>query len=70
MSKPILTAGKAVISSGSSGLDQEKKQFVLEKEWGVKYIGENDFDPAYFTVGKNFNRGLTRHAIVSIFIRD
>ena len=31
---------------------------MLEKEWGVKYIGENDFDPAYFTVGKNFNQGL------------
>jgi len=56
--KAHIAAGKAVISSGSSGLDQEKKQFVLEKEWGVKYIGVNDFDPAYFTVGKNFNRGL------------
>ena len=56
--KAHIAAGKAVISSGSSGLDEEKKQFVLEKEWGVKYIGENDFDPAYFTVGKNFNQGL------------
>jgi hypothetical protein len=56
--KAHLAAGKAVISSGSSGLDPEKKQFVLEKEWGLKYTGENDFDPAYFTVGKNFNRGL------------
>ena len=46
--KAHIAAGKAVISSGSSGLDKEKKQFVLEKEWGVKYIGENDFDPAYF----------------------
>jgi hypothetical protein len=56
--KAHIAAGKAVISTGSSGLDTEKKQFVLEKEWGVKYVGENDFDPAYFTVGKNFNRGL------------
>ena len=56
--KDHIAAGKAVISSGSSGLDEEKKQFVLEKEWGVNYIGENEFDPAYFTVGKNFNRGL------------
>ena len=56
--KAHLAAGKAVISSGSSGLDPEKKKFVLEKEWGVKYIGENDFDPAYFTVGKKFNQGL------------
>jgi hypothetical protein len=56
--KDHIAAGKAVISSGSSGLDQDMKYFVLEKEWGVKYIGKNDFDPAYFTVGKNFNRGL------------
>ena len=53
-----ISAGKAIISTGSSGLDKEKTQFVLEKEWGVKYIGENNFDPAYFTAGKNSNRGL------------
>ena len=46
------------ISSGASGLDREQTQFVLEKEWGVKYLGENNFDPAYFTVGKNYNYGL------------
>lgn len=56
--KDHIAAGKAVITSGSSGMDTEKKQFVLEKEWGVKYIAENDFDPAYFSVGKNYNRGL------------
>ena len=56
--KAHIDAGKAVISSGSSGLDPEKKQFVLEKDWGVKYLGENDFDPAYFTVGKNYNQGM------------
>lgn len=56
--KAHIAAGKAVISSGGSGLDQEKKQFALEKEWGVKYLGANTFDPAYFTAGKNFNRGL------------
>jgi len=56
--KEHIAAGKSVISSGSSGLDVEKKRFVLEKEWGVKYMGENDFDPAYFTVSKNFNQGL------------
>jgi hypothetical protein len=56
--KAHIAAGKAVISSGSSGLDTDKSHFVLEKEWGVKYIGENDFDPAYFTVGKNFNSHL------------
>ncbi|OFX33277.1 MAG: hypothetical protein A2W90_03710 [Bacteroidetes bacterium GWF2_42_66] len=53
-----IAAGKAVISSGKSGLNPEKTQFALEKEWGVKYIGNNDFDPAYYTVGKNFNRDM------------
>lgn len=53
-----LAVGKAVISSGSSGLDPEQERFALEQEWGVKYLGENSFDPAYFTVGKRFNSGL------------
>ena len=56
--KDHIAAGKAVISSGSSGLNMEKTQFALEKEWGIKFNKECDFDPAYFTVGKNFNRGL------------
>jgi hypothetical protein len=56
--KAHIAAGKAVISSGNSGLDTDKSHFVLEQEWGVKYIGENEFDPAYFTVGKNFNSQL------------
>jgi len=56
--KVHIEAGRAVISSGSSGLDKEMKQFVLEKEWGVKYSGKNEFDPAYFTAGKDFSRGL------------
>ena len=56
--KAHIAAGKAVISSGSSGLNQGKTQFALEQEWGIKFKKECDFDPAYFTVGKNFNRGL------------
>jgi len=56
--KAHIDAGKAVISSGSSGLDLEQAHFVLEKEWGIKYMGKNDFDPAYFTAGENFNKGL------------
>lgn len=49
---------KAVISTGFSGLDPEKRHFVLEQEWGIKFLGENPFDPAYFTVGENYNKGL------------
>lgn len=56
--KDHIAAGKAVISSGSSGLNQEKKQFALEAEWGIKYKKECDFDPAYFTVGKKFNHNM------------
>jgi hypothetical protein len=56
--KAHIAAGKAVISSGGSGLNQGKTQFALEEEWGIKYNKECDFDPAYFTVGKNFNQGL------------
>jgi len=56
--KAHIDAGKAVISSGISGLDPEEKRFVLEKEWGIRYTGKNNFDPAYFTAGKNYNRDL------------
>jgi hypothetical protein len=56
--KAHLAAGKAVISSGSSGLDSDGTRFVIEKEWGIRYVGENDFDPAYFAVSDNFNSGL------------
>ena len=56
--KAHIVAGKAVISSGSSGLSLENKQFALEKEWGIKFEKECDFDPAYFTVGKKFNHNI------------
>jgi len=56
--KTHISAGKAVISSGSSGLDPELKNFVLEKEWGVKYAGKNEYDPAYFVPAKDFSNGL------------
>lgn len=56
--KAHIDAGKAVISTGISGLDNEKKCFALEKEWGLKYCGENDFDPAYFVAGKRFEKEL------------
>jgi hypothetical protein len=56
--KAHLSAGKAIISSGISGMNPEKTQFVLEKEWGIKFAKECDFDPAYFAIGKKFNKGL------------
>jgi hypothetical protein len=53
-----LGEGKSVISTGFSGLDPGKKGFALEPEWGIKYLGENPFDPAYFSVGDSYNAGL------------
>jgi hypothetical protein len=53
-----IAAGKAVISSGSSGLNQEKTQFALEQEWGIKFKKDCDFDPAYFSIGKNFSQNM------------
>ena len=56
--KAHLTAGKAVISSGISGMNPEKTQFVMESEWGIQFKKECDFDPAYFAIDKNFNKDL------------
>lgn len=46
--KAFIASGKAVISTGFSGLDVDKGGFALEKEWGIKYLGECPFDPAFF----------------------
>lgn len=56
--KRHISEGKAVISTGSSGIDKENRRFALEQEWGIRYIGENDFDPAYFHVEKNYTHGM------------
>ncbi len=56
--KAHISAGKAVISSGSSGLDTKLENFMLEKEWGVKFAGKNEYDPAYFVAEKDFSNGL------------
>jgi len=56
--KNHINAGKPVISSGISGLDTEMGKFVLEKEWGIRYAGNNEFDPAYFTVTGKYNKNL------------
>jgi hypothetical protein len=56
--KAHLAQGKAVISTGASGLDRDKPEFVLEKEWGIRYEGENEYDPAYFIAGNKYNRNL------------
>lgn len=53
-----LKEGKAVISSGISGLNINQTGFALEKEWGIRYLGVNNFDPAYFKAVDNYQAGL------------
>ncbi|MEN6403495.1 MAG: alpha-amylase family protein [Armatimonadia bacterium] len=43
-----LDKGGAIISSAWSGLDPEGKDFVFP-EWGAKFLGEDPYDPAFFT---------------------
>ena len=48
-----LAKGGKILATGLSGLDADRKAFVFEKEWGVRFKSEKTFDPAYFTmVGK------------------
>jgi hypothetical protein len=56
--KSFIAAGNAVISTGYSGLDLEKKDFALGKEWGIKYLGECPFDPAFFQPMPQLANGL------------
>ena len=46
--KTFLDDGRAIIATGWSGLDPGKQKFALGKEWGIKYVGECKFDPAFF----------------------
>lgn len=56
--KAHLAAGKTVIASAWSGINAEKKNFALEKEWGVKYENGCEFDPAYFIAEPEFRHNL------------
>ena len=53
-----LAGGKAVIASAWSGVDSGKKNFVLEKEWGIKLKNGCEFDPTYFIAGSEINQNL------------
>lgn len=56
--KEHIAEGKAVIASAWSGLDSGKKNFVFEKEWGIKCKNGCEFDPAYFIAGPEVNHDL------------
>jgi len=49
-----LEGGGAILSSGWSGLDAERRAFVAGY-WGLAYEGESPHDPAYFTVSPPWN---------------
>ncbi len=54
-----LNTGKAVWFCADAGLDSRKKAFLLEKETGVKYLGECDSRPAYFLTTPEFSEELS-----------
>ncbi len=43
-----LDKGGAILSSAWSGLDPDRRGFVFP-EWGAKYVGDDPYDPAFFT---------------------
>ena len=51
-----LDAGKKIVATGCSGLNPEKTAFLFEKEWGCRYLGECECDPAYFRLTGDFTR--------------
>jgi len=46
--RKYLASGRAVIATGCSGLNVEKNAFALGAEWGITYLGESLFEPAFF----------------------
>jgi len=48
--KKHLESGGKIISSYHSGLDKENDVFPLA-EWGIKYAGESEFNPAFIKAG-------------------
>ncbi len=49
--KSHLAKGGKIISSAWSGLDADRKDFVL-REWGLKFKGDSPYDPAYLSVSR------------------
>ncbi len=52
-----LDKGGKIIASAWSGLDADTGAFAFD-EWGVKYLKDNDFDPAFFNVAPAFADGF------------
>ena len=52
-----LERGGRVLSSGWSGLDPQKQEFVLA-DWGVRFEGDDPYDPAYIRMGESISHGM------------
>ena len=52
-----LDGGGALLSTGWSGLDADRRGFVLD-DWGLAYEGDSPHDPAYFTVSAPLSDGV------------
>jgi hypothetical protein len=55
--KEHLVAGGMIVSSGWSGLDVNKNDFVL-KNWGLKFKGDSPYNPAYLRVKSLLNEKI------------
>ena len=55
--KKHLDKGGFILSSGWSGLDHEEGNFVFD-EWGLNFLEEDPFDPAYMQVEKKLNKNM------------
>jgi len=56
--KAHLDAGGSILASAWSGLDPDRKQFVLENECGVTFKGDDPYDPAYLLADSQVADGL------------
>jgi len=52
-----LDAGGMILSTAWSGLNTEKSEFVFN-DWGIRFQGNDPFDPAYISVGKQIAEGI------------
>lgn len=52
-----LDKGGRIIASADSGLSEARDAFIFP-EWGVSYLGDDDFNPAFFNVKPEFAKGF------------
>jgi hypothetical protein len=58
-----IASGGGVISSGYSGLSEDKSDFALPDEWGIAYEGQEKFNVSFFEVEPDFAENIPRTQI-------